>query len=118
MLFYYFKKAVNKVSYTFFLKIKNYFSNQSILGNYSVVVSLTSYNERVDTVFYTIESIGRGSVKPIRIILWLDEHDILNCLPSSLERLKKRGLEVLISKNYGPHTKYYPYVKNYCDANS
>ncbi|PPD17304.1 MAG: hypothetical protein CTY27_04135 [Methylotenera sp.] len=116
MFWIYFKKAVDKVGYTFFIKLKNFLSNESLLGNSSVVVSLTSYGARVNTVFYTIESIGRGSIKPKRITLWIQDQNVINNLPPSLERLKKRGLEVLLSKNYGPHTKYYPYVKNYYDA--
>ena len=28
--------------------------------------------------------------------------------PESLRRLERRGLEVRLTQNYGPHTKYYP----------
>ena len=32
-------------------------------------------------------------------------------IPAHLERLKKRGLEIKLSENFGPHTKYYPYIE-------
>ncbi|UFS57872.1 hypothetical protein [Subtercola endophyticus] len=62
-------------------------------------------------MFYAIESIGRGELKPSRIILWIDEKDSRAPRPPELERLVARGLEILVTSNYGPHTKYYPYVK-------
>ena len=67
-------------------------------------------------MFYAIESIGLGTNKPSRIILWLNDKD--KCLnpPESLERLKSRGLEIKYSENYGPHTKYYPYIQNELDS--
>ena len=34
----------------------------------------------------------------------------LAACPASLRRLERRGLEILAAGNYGPHTKYYPYV--------
>jgi hypothetical protein len=44
-------------------------------------------------------------------VLWLDDKALFSHLPLSLERLKTRGLEVRLCDNYGPHTKYYPYVQ-------
>jgi hypothetical protein len=46
------------------------------------------------------------------LILWLDEDALLNNLPATIRRLQKRGLEVKSCRNYGPHTKYYPYVES------
>jgi hypothetical protein len=74
------------------------------------VVSLTSYGKRTDTVYLTLESIAAGSLRPSRLILWLDDNDIFSDLPESLKRLQERGAEIYISENYGPHEKYYPYV--------
>ncbi len=74
------------------------------------VVSLTSFGNRIDTVYLAIESIARGSTLPSELILWLDDEARYNSLPPTLERLARRGLTIKLSKNYGPHTKYYPYV--------
>jgi hypothetical protein len=84
----------------------------SLLGSAPVVVSLTSYGSRIESVHLTIESIARGSVRPARMILWIDSIDDLNALPPALERQRGRGLEILLADNYGPHTKYYPYVES------
>ncbi|WP_173922497.1 glycosyltransferase [Agromyces sp. Marseille-P2726] len=46
------------------------------------------------------------------MILWIDDPATLNDLPAALRRLARRGLEIRLSdRNYGPHTKYYPYVR-------
>lgn len=74
------------------------------------VVSLTSYGKRVETVYLTIESIAAGSLLPSEIVLWLDDEKRFNSLPTSLQKLKKRGLTINLTNNYGPHTKYYPFV--------
>jgi hypothetical protein len=74
------------------------------------VVSLTSYGERIANTYLTIESIGRGTVLPSRLILWLDESERGRPLPSELNRLVDRGLEIMFSPDYKPHKKYYPYV--------
>lgn len=76
------------------------------------VVSLTSYGPRIRTTHLIIESIGRGRLKPSRLILWLDEEEALANLPKPLQRQRERGLEVLRTENYGPHKKYFPYVSS------
>ncbi len=75
------------------------------------VVSLTTYGERVNRVHLTIESIARGQMRPSRLIMWVDDKAIFDNLPPGVRRLQKRGLEVKLCKNYGPHTKYYPYLE-------
>jgi hypothetical protein len=74
------------------------------------VVSLTSFGNRIDTVYLAIESIARGYTLPSELILWLDDEVRYHSLPPTLQRLARRGLTIKLSKNYGPHTKYYPYV--------
>lgn len=79
---------------------------------YGPVVSLTTYGMRASTVYLTIESIARGTMLPSRLILWVDEASVMKNPPSTLRRLMKRGLEILLCENYGPHKKYYPYVSS------
>jgi hypothetical protein len=74
------------------------------------IVSLTSYGARIANVYQAIESIGRGTVLPSRLILWLDESERGKQLPPQLNRLAGRGLEIMFTQDYGPHKKYYPYV--------
>ena len=91
------------------LRSMNVTATDSILGEADVTVSLTTHGRRLEQVFYAIEAIGRGSVRPRRIVLWLDDGSPEE-LPDSLLRLQRRGLRVDRAQNYGPHTKYYPYV--------
>jgi len=74
------------------------------------VVSLTTYGERLKSVHLVIESIAAGMVLPSRLILWVDTADALANPPDELKRQVDRGLEIRLSKNFGPHTKYFPYL--------
>jgi hypothetical protein len=76
------------------------------------IVSLTTYGKRIHTVYLTLESIASGSMLPSRIILWLDDLQAFKNLPRPLRQLQERGLEIKLSQNYGPHTKYYPFLES------
>ncbi|HET7792090.1 MAG TPA: hypothetical protein VFL64_01790 [Rhizobacter sp.] len=76
----------------------------------NVVVSLTTHGVRIGRVHRTLESIGRGRVRPQRMILWLGLGERERPLPRELQRLRARGLEVRYAQDCGPHTKYFPYV--------
>lgn len=91
---------------------RNRRSMSPVAGGHGPDVSLTTYGRRAPTVYLTIESIARGMVRPRRLILWLDEEALFEHLPAPLERLKKRGLEVRLTSNLGPHKKYYPYLES------
>lgn len=92
------------------LWLRNLLCRSRVVDVDGPVVSLTSYGKRIDTVFLTIESIGRGRMKPGRLILWLDEESTLADPPATLRRLVKRGLEIHPTENYRSHKKYLPYV--------
>jgi len=91
--------------------LANQFSHSAVVRPGGPVISLTSYGKRVDTVHIAIESIARGSLLPSRLILWLDDETLFLHPPVALNHLKQRGLEVRLTKNYGPHKKYYPYLE-------
>lgn len=98
------------------LRLRNLMSTVPVHGDANVVVSLTSYGTRIDTVALAIESIARGTIRPRKLILWLDESEIFARLPVNLVRLQRRGLEILRCDNLGPHSKYYPYVETTSEA--
>lgn len=78
-----------------------------------VVVSATTHGTRINRVHVAIESVARGSVRPGRYILWLDDPALMAKLPGALKRLRRRGLEIiLVPAGYRVHTKYYPYVES------
>ncbi len=92
------------------LNLRNRFSKAPLCDPDGPVVSLTSHRDRLATVYYTIESIGMGSRKPGRLILWLNEPAVVADPPRTLKRLAARALEIRLAEDFGPHTKYYPYV--------
>lgn len=95
-----------------YLKSKNKKSTRTIQQGNNIVVSLTTYGKRFHTVYLTLESIFSGALLPSRIILWIDDVSSLDNLPKELVLLQARGLEVKLTKNFGPHKKYYPYIKD------
>jgi hypothetical protein len=93
------------------MKLANRISDKLVTSSEGPVVSIATYGRRLETVYLTIESIARGSVRPARLLLWLDDPSEFANLPIQLKRLQARGLEVKLSdRNYGPHKKYFPYV--------
>jgi hypothetical protein len=86
---------------------RNLNSQDSLLDAGGPVVSLTTYGQRLAGVHYTIESIGAGSVRPSRLMLWIDHDMMKHGLPEPLRRLQRRGLEVHGCNDIGPHTKYF-----------
>ena len=73
----------------------------------SVIVSLTSYGNRVKgCAVYTVYSLLRQRVRPERVVLWLDEKEFNSQnLPDDLRFLCDYGLEVRFGKDIGPYTK-------------
>ena len=73
----------------------------------SIVVSLTSYGKRVrGSVPYTAYSLLHQTLRPGRVVLWLDEKAYNNNnIPSDLRFLCRYGLEVRFCKDIGSYTK-------------
>ncbi len=92
------------------LYLTNERSSESLLDPAGPVLSMTTQPHRLELVFYAIESIARGTRKPSRIHLWISDEKSYSSLPSSLKRLESRGLEIHLTEDLGPHTKYYPYI--------
>ncbi len=86
-----------------------------VTGDAPVAVSLTSHSTRVARVHTCIQSIAAGKVRPRRLILWLNGDPDPQALPPELRELQARGLEIRHVPNYGPHTKYFPYVLAHAD---
>lgn len=74
-----------------------------------IIVSLTSYPKRIDTVWLTIETLMRQTVKPDKIILWLANSQFsgVESLPSELVKLQERGLTIRFCDDLRSHKKYY-----------
>ena len=82
-----------------------------------IIVSLTSYQERFSDLPKTLYSLMNQTLKPDRIILWLDEEkENLTNLPYEITRFVKHGLEIKFTKDIGPYTKIIPSLKKYPNA--
>jgi len=93
------------------LSLKNKRSGDSLLDPAGPVLSMTTQPHRLGLVHYAIESIARGTRKPSRLHLWISDEKSYSNLPSTLQRLRSRGLEIHLTEDFGPHTKYYPHVR-------
>lgn len=95
------------------MHVRNRLSRRPIVAAGGPTVSLTSHGARVGFVHLAIESIGRGTLRPSRVVLWLDPDDPRAVdPPATLRRLVTRGLEIRRApESLGPHTKYHPQVE-------
>lgn len=78
-----------------------------------IIISLTSFPKRIDTLWITIETLLRQTMKPDKIILWLAESqfDGLESLPKKLLQLQNRGLTIRFCDDLRSHKKYYYTMK-------
>lgn len=87
------------------------------LCNEEVVVSLTSFGDRVKYVHLAIESIMQQTMKPNRIVLWLAEDEFKEkTLPIALQLQQKRGLEIVYCEDLKSYKKLIPSLKRFPDA--
>ena len=71
---------------------------------YELVISLTSYPKRFKTLHHVIKSLLMQSIKPNKIILWIqNEHK--EELNKEIIELTKYGLEINFCKNYKSYNK-------------
>jgi hypothetical protein len=86
-------------------------------GNSEIIVSLTSFPERINDLWITIDSLMRQSYLPKRVILYLSIDQFpkgLNSLPKSLLRYCKYGLDIEFKKDdLKPHKKYFYAMQDY-----
>ncbi len=79
-----------------------------------VVVSLTSFGNRVGRVHVVLESILRQSRIPQKLILWLDQNEFTeHTLPRSLVKAKALGVEIGFCENTRSYKKIIPTLSRY-----
>ncbi len=83
--------------------------------DHDIIVSLTTYGRRIHSVYMAIESVMEQTMKPNRIILWLDHSFEGKRLPESLNKLRKRGLEIAYCKDILSYKKLIPTLAKYPD---
>lgn len=83
-----------------------------------VIISLTSFPDRINRVWLVIETLLRQKYKPDLIILWLskDQFESLDKLPKNLLKMQDRGLDIrLCDGDLRSHKKYYYAIKEFPD---
>lgn len=82
-----------------------------------IIVSLTSYRERFSKLQITLYSLINQSLKPDKIILWLDENsEALANLPHEITKFIKNGLEVRFVRDIKSYTKAIYAFKEFPDS--
>lgn len=86
-------------------------------GERAVVVSLTSYGERLDYVYLTVLSLMHQTMLPDRIVLWIDVDTDPAAVPDSLKRLEPYGLDIRYGcENLKGHKKYFWALREFSDS--
>ena len=80
-----------------------------------LIVSLTSYGDRLKYAALSIESIMQGTMKPNKIVLSISEKH-KGSLPILLQKQQQRGLEILYCKDIRSYTKLIPVLRKYPEA--
>ena len=82
-----------------------------------IIVSLTSYPDRIYDIHYCLYSLLNQNFKPDKLILWLSKEEFPKLdenLPSRILKLKKHGLEIKwTEKNFRSYNKLIHSLKEY-----
>ena len=82
--------------------------------DHEIIVSLTTFGERIHNVHLSIESIMQGTLKPNKIILWLAEDEFKEKkLPRTLLLQQRRGLEIAYCQDLKSYNKLIPTLLKY-----
>lgn len=84
--------------------------------NPSLIVSLTSFPQRIGTAHYSINTLLNQSLKPDKVILWLADKQFPNKekdLPKEIMRLLEFGLEIKWCEDLKSYKKLLPALKEF-----
>ena len=84
-----------------------------------LIVSLTSFPERMYELHYTLYSLLTQSVKPQKVILWLAKEQFPNGekdIPSKVLKLQNNGLSIKWTHNIYSYKKLIPALKEYSNS--
>ena len=107
-------KTIDKVALD--KEISQYKENGTTGDENGVIISLTSFPQRMYEIHFTLYSLLTQSVKPAKVILWLGEEQFPNRekdIPDKVLKLKENGLTISWHKNLRSYTKLIPALKQY-----
>lgn len=88
-----------------------------MLENVSFIVSLASYYKRIQTLHVCLNSLFSQTLKPKKIILYLDDTVNMSTLPKQIYQYVNDGLEIIqVSSELKSHNKYFYSLKEYSDS--
>lgn len=113
LFLYRFIKLFLNIFYPFYCRINRKYKYKKIAKN--VIVSLTSFPDRINYVWIVIETLLRQTYRPEKIILWLADTQFksMNELPKKLLEQQEKGLEIRFCDDLRSHKKYYYTMKYY-----
>lgn len=83
-----------------------------------IVVSLTSFPERIPELKYTLYSLLTQSLKPRKVVLWLAREQFPSAerdIDASVLRLRDNGLEIRWTRDIRSYKKLVPSLRDYPD---
>ena len=87
-------------------RMGNYTGANTVRREIPLIVSLTSYEERFDSLEIALYSLLNQTIKPDRLVLYLsDEFENTSNLPYSITKYIKNGLEIRFVKDLRSYTK-------------
>lgn len=109
---------IKEILYRFRYRLPMIYRQKSQKNVVPVVISLTSYPARFSTLHICLKSLLQQSLRPTKVVLYLDNYVHLREVPRKVRRLQKFGLEIRpVGENLKPHTKYYYAMHDFsCDA--
>lgn len=117
------QKIIDRIEWFYNIVVRDWYMKHPIRRNginqakrkENIIVSLTSYPKRIGTVWLTIETLLRQSMKPDEIILWLAQEQFksIDVLPRELIELQKCGLTIRFCDDLRSHKKYYYVMQEY-----
>ncbi|WP_251975793.1 glycosyltransferase family A protein [Salinicola avicenniae] len=114
------KRKLRAACYLLHYRLKNLGSRRRVPGSGNrLILSLTTHPPRIDQVYATLESLCEQTLDAFDVHLYLSrkDADTIGELPSSLDRLQRRGVEIVISdEDYRSYDKLLHALKRYPDA--
>ncbi len=119
---YILKIFFNKINISFLImyyEIRNFFLKEKMVNNKEtnnkLIVSLTSYEKRINYAHISIESVFNQNLKPDLVILWLSRKEFNEeKIPKKIKRLESRGLLIkYVNENIKSYKKLFYALKKY-----
>lgn len=89
-------------------KIKNNMFNVKTNKDLKIIISLTSFPDRINIIHNTIKSLFNQSIQIDEIVLWLAKEQFSKIeIPVSLKRYENYGLKIKYCDDLKSHKKYY-----------